>query len=1356
MKHNLSWAKFQQNNKKATDAFESLSRALFKAEFCPEQTVLHSDPTHPGVEAEPVRIKNGKRASFQAKYFEKGVKYKQIEDSMDKVIQWIAGEIDEVYLFCNSNIKRSCDSFQRIEKKLSEQNIQIVIVSNEEILEIASRYDHIKQAYFDIMCLPFAWFEENVHRALDDLGIRYNKDLNVFTKTCEKLDLFLKNDRAVYYLNEKKQAILSEIQEQSKKREVDYDYVEKIYSAINDLEDADSDNIKDSLNWYKTVEDIIAEEKQAKLDLIETGKVSTDKLDELYWELELTSDLKLTQEERRLLSQNAVMLAGNAGIGKSHLFAIEVNQRIKEGTASILLLGESFTSEGPITGQILSSLGLNCSIDEFLSFLERTGEEQKKEVVIFIDAINESSYKNIWKNGLKAFVDMIGDYSYISLAISYRSGYEKMLLSEGMNNSIKNGQVCSIVHTGFKDNSVSAMRQFFDYYSIPFSPVYVLQERMTNPLFLMIFCKTYNDNYSSLSLTHVFKNFVNVVEKEIQQRFAIESDGGFLWDLLKEIAAYCIEKGIRRISKRDILKLCYWNDYGFSDKQTFLHVITKAGLLTEIPYGDNEDYSFGYDLFRDFVLADYIISKYSDVSELTSYLIADVLKIENGTIGDYGGEDIFYCVLDLIATHKHTELMEIFDLVTDEEDSWHICNGYISSYSWRNDRAIKADVFVDFINKHNVSIDTLMRTLIENSARISSAINARFLHEILLNMSIADRDYQWTIFINGLFEKEERIYQLIDLFEHNLKACDIADEECELFLILFGWLFTASNRTLRDHASKAMVNLLGEHPRKIKWIIEQFMDVNDPYVVERVLCNCLGAIVGWIPEKVIVSDVVKYLYKNFFSTSSIYEDALVREYARLIIEFYVKTYSNDLKMDLNLIRPPYTSMDIPIVEKQEYKSEDYGSGLHRVAASMYPNDITEGHMYGDFGRYIFESVIHMFDDVNVENSYHYAMQYIRDVIGYTDKSFSEYDAHTRSAVYYRPNPSHIERIGKKYQWLALRSIVARLGDNHKLRDDTDYDGTWQLYSIRDFDPTIRNISDAEPVQYPSFATRLIENDFSPSDDHDTVGNWLADKGSYIESNANSLIIEDSSGIKWVRLYINSEQNKKIFSLRNRFFETQKGEQHSWFQAEAYFVRNQDAEELYKLSLDTDFWGQWFPRGNSSTMRMFGEYPWSPACNELRDYEWENADGTPQVTNSFDISKVSVMNATINALWESQYDASFQEYPKQDIPCLKLLEDLKLHEGVINGNFYDEKERLIAFDSCNVGIPEGLVIRLDALQSFLNENDFQLFWILLAEKRFYCGGRSTNQRWSEWSGAALLKGDSFEQEMHCTNLEKMRG
>ena len=1357
MKNSVTWTKFQQNNEKVSDAFEKLSRTLFKAEFCPEHTVLHSDPNHPGVEVEPVRIKNGKMASFQAKYFDNRVNYNQIEKSMDKVIQWLAGEIDEVYLFCNTKIKRKCDSFKRIEDKLAEKNVQIIIVNDEEILEIVSRYDHIKQAYFDIMSLPFSWFEEQVHRTLDDLGVRFNRNLNVFTETCNKLDLFLKNERAVHYINEKKSSILKEIQEQSKKREVDYDYIEKVYASISDLSDVCSENITDALDWYKTVENKTKVESQAKIDLIEAGAVSSDKLDELYWELELAEGLKLSPKEIELLSQNTVLLTGNAGIGKSHLFAMEVNQRIKEGIASIILLGESFTSDRPLTEQFLSLLGLSCSIEDFLSFLERVGEEQQKEVVIFIDAINESSDKSIWKTGLKVFIDMVSHYKNISLAFSYRSGYEKMLLSESMNNSIKSGRVCRVLHTGFTDNSVQAMRQFFDYYNIPFSPVYVLQERMTNPLFLMIFCKSYNENYGSLSLTCVFKKFINVVEDEIRQRFDIESDSEFLWDLLKEIASNCIKNGNRRISKRNILKLPYWDDYGFNDKSKFISIVTKAGLLTEIPNEDSVEYSFGYDLFRDYILAEYIVSKYSDISQLKSYIIEDVLKIENGTIGDYGGEDIFFCILDLVTTSECNELMGIFDLIVDENDSWHLCNNYVLSYSWKNDAGINADMFVDYVNNHSISIDTLMRTLIENSVRTNSAINARFLHKNLFNMKIADRDYQWSIFINGLYERQERVYQLIDLFEHNLQACEIEDKECELFLILFGWLFSASNRSLRDHASKAMVNLLGKHPSKIQWVIKQFINVDDPYIVERVLCNCLGAIIGWNPDKEIISSVVTLLYKDLFSKETVFEDVLVREYARLIIEYYIKMYSNDMKLDESVFRPPYTSRDIPTAEKQEYILDEYGSGFHRVASSMYPNDMPEGHMYGDFGRYIFEWVIHMFDKANVENCYHYAMQYIRDVIGYTDERFSEYDSHLCRTGFYYPDMARIERIGKKYQWIALRNIVARLGDNHILKDTISYDGTWQLYGIRDFDPTIRNIKDGESIKYPVFSDEnIIKNDFSPSDDYGIVENWLANEGDYIYSNANSLIIEDTEGIKWVRLYINSEQNKNIFSLRNRFFETQKGEQHSWFQAEAYFVNKEYVDKLYSLSLETDFWGQWFPKENSSTMRMFGEYPWSPACNEIRDYEWQNAYGEAQVKNSFDISKISVMNTVISAFWESEYDASIEEHPKQGIPCLKLMEDLNLHEGIINGNYYSDKGELVAFDSKSIGVPEGLMFRLDKLQIFLKKRNLQLFWILLAEKRYHCGGRNENQRWSEWSGAAVLKESGVEQKMHCTNLEKIRG
>ena len=1353
----IAWSNFEQNNSNIKKDFESLCRSLFKAEFCPEMTVLRSNPNHPGIEADPVIIKNGKKASFQAKHFKNNVSYKDIEGSIDKILEWYTSGMDEVYLFCNKNITRNCDSFKRIEAKLSEKNIQVVIVSDEEIIEMVMRHQHIEKAFFGVKSIPFGRFEKSVHASLDDLGIRYNRDFNVLTKSSTELDLFLRNDRAVSYINQKKADILEEIKDHAKRNPMDVDYVEKVYLSIEALDDVTKDTILDATKWYEIVEAIIKEEKGNKENRIENGEISRDSLDEEYWELELTEGLKLGLSDKALLETRFVLLTGDAGVGKSHLFAFESNQRIKEGLTTLFLLGESFATTDSISIQILKKLNLDCSMEEFCSYLERIGEEQGRDIIIFIDAINESAHKDIWKNGLRDFVDLIGDYQNIRVAISYRNGYEKMLLSDGLKKYINDQKIVKIAHNGFTDESVDALKAFFDYYDIPFSPVYVLQERMTNPLFLTIFCKTYKENQRKLSMAKVFHNYVSVTEDELKKKFGIESDSKFLWDLLGEVSAYCIENNTRHIEKEELYKFEYWNTYGISDKQNYVHTIVKGGLLNGFPIDDKEYIGFGYDLLREYLLAEYIVNKYTDISELKQFLIKDILQITDGTIGNYGNEQLLYCVIDIVSSRHRTEINDILELVTDEDDSDRLNDGYIESYSWRNDDNISAQKFTDFINNHSVWSNTVLRTLVENSVRVNSELNAKFLHEKLKAMSMAQRDSRWTIYINELYQSYNRVYQIIELFEHDLCACDIDDDECELFLLLFGWMFTASNRSLRDNASKAMINLLAMHQQKIVWLISRFIDVDDPYVVERVLCNCLGTILSWKTEKNLYGEIAKYIYESIFDKKIVVEDALIREYARLIIESYIKLYTNDIGIDIEKILPPYGSDDIPVMNKQDYRKDDYGSGFNAIVSSMYPNDISEfSGMCGDFGRNIFESDIHGFKDVSVENCYHYAMQYIRDKLGYSDDLFSEYDSHTRKAgYYYARNPVRVERIGEKYQWIALRNVIAKLGDNHRLVEE-EYDGTWQLYSIRDFDPTIRDIKQPESGEFPIFEDFTITEDFAQSDDSEVVRKWLAENGKYIESNARSLIVEDKDGVKWVRLSINSEQNKKIFSLRRCFFDTEKGNQHGWFQAEAYFVKNKDKEKLFQLSKEADFWGQWFPRENSSTMVMFGEYPWSPACNELRKYEWQTADATPLVKNSKELSEIEVMNSTIYALWESQYDATNEDFRKQTIPCLQMLKKLKLHEGILNGTFYDESDKLAAFDSKNVGVPEGLMVRFDLLQKYLKENDRGLVWILLSEKRYYCGGRNENQRWSEWSGAALLDGDKVEYSMFCTNLEKMRG
>ena len=63
----------------------------------------------------------------------------------------------------------------------------------------------------------------------------------------------------------------------------------------------------------------------------------------------------------------------------------------------------------------------------------------------------------------------------------------------------------------------------------------------------------------------------------------------------------------------------------------------------------------------------------------------------------------------------------------------------------------------------------------------------------------------------------------------------------------------------------------------------------------------------------------------------------------------------------------------------------------------------------------------------------------------------------------------IERIGKKYQWIALYNILARVSDTHMLKDwdgaTHPYEGTWEPY-VRDFDPTL-NINFLKPEFIPS-------------------------------------------------------------------------------------------------------------------------------------------------------------------------------------------------------------------------------------------------------------------------------------------------
>ena len=174
------------------------------------------------------------------------------------------------------------------------------------------------------------------------------------------------------------------------------------------------------------------------------------------------------------------------------------------------------------------------------------------------------------------------------------------------------------------------------------------------------------------------------------------------------------------------------------------------------------------------------------------------------------------------------------------------------------------------------------------------------------------------------------------------------------------------------------------------------------------------------------TDLVQYIYDDFFLSELIYPDVLARDFARSIIERWIYENGGESgQIDITQIRPPYRSEPIPAVEAQEYSAySERESGMLLIDHSM--RVLAEGcpGMYGDFGRYTFQSALECFENVDIVNLYHYAMQYIRDTLRYTDEYLGKEDCfHYRFGPYSNQRAVR-ERIGKKYQWIALRHILS--------------------------------------------------------------------------------------------------------------------------------------------------------------------------------------------------------------------------------------------------------------------------------------------------------------------------------------------
>lgn len=676
--------------------------------------------------------------------------------------------------------------------------------------------------------------------------------------------------------------------------------------------------------------------------------------------------------EAALANTPALLLCGDAGTGKTHLFCDVATLRIKNNLPTIVLLGEQF-SDGDPWAEIIQLLGLSCrNEDELLRTLEAAAEPHGGRALILIDALNEGEGKKLWYKHIGGMLATLSRYPYVGLAISVRTSYQHIIVPEHLL-PIK---LIPEIHRGFSDHEYDASGVFFDFFKIQRPAVPLLVPEFGNPLFLKIFCTGLSNHGMTTipagleGVSAVFEYFIDSINEKLStpERLDFDLRGRFVQKAVAQLAEAMAESRVNWLKRDDaraiVESVLHSQEY---TKSLFAGLISEGLLTEDIVYlnrgVEEEVVRFTYERFGDHLIAKFLLDKHLDTTDPQSSFnfgkpLGELLTNERTIWIARGIVDAFSVQ---IPEKINKELVEVVPAIKDIES---VQESFLESLLWRKPQSIGAATlnYINSIIGSNQYIhDRFTDTLLMLAPKPEHPYNAKFLYKNLKVMSLADRDHRWSIYLHRNYKTKGAVDRMLDWAWSEKNRDYVGDPSLELIGNTLCWFLASSNRFLRDRATKALVTLMENRLGVLHAILFEFLDVNDPYILERLLAVVYGcALRSQDNERIAL--LAKTIYEHLFLSGSPPPHLLLRDYARGVIEVALhKGLCPDI--DVERIRPPYKSAWIPPSSSTDELREKY-----------YPKDWKNNPDYGDiwssvmgggdFERYIIGTNSHHFNWAN--------------------------------------------------------------------------------------------------------------------------------------------------------------------------------------------------------------------------------------------------------------------------------------------------------------------------------------------------------------------------------------------------------
>jgi len=866
-----------------------------------------------------------------------------------------------------------------IERKASiaPRAIEIRLWNAFELTERLSRNDalHVGRRvyWFDVPHFGTNWFKERFAIARAALGRRYTPELNVELPIRKALAAFAR----------------------------DPDVARQITDWADDLDEArhrSLDQMKDTLGATHALDVANLSAQTAKISaairaaplgptdplplsawraMVTTATTTLDRCSVAIWEMRNRSRGKAKDEARNahffaerlrevferigeaidapeigLANVRRLLLTGEAGVGKSHLLADVAEHHIVRGMPAILVLGGAFSDAEPWR-QVGDQLGLsNTSPDQFLGALDAAAEAAHTRALVMVDAINERNGIAVWSSRLAAFLAVTDRFRHVALLVSCRTTFVPYIVRD-----LDAVTLPRIEHPGFAGKAAEAARLYLDQRGIVRMAAPFFAPEFDNPLFLRTCCDMLEHRGERelprglAGVSSIFGFYFGAVVERLNHVMALAPRLKRVEAALSKLTEAMVVAGTGYLALDDaqaILEDVHPSN-GHAAESLFFQ-LENEGVITVEPVSDGstivEMVRFTFERLSDHRIAQRLLDQHIGTGDPATFFAA------GGALARYVmGHDAsrFAGIAEALAVQLPERYgAELIDMVEDEHARWNLVHGFQVSLLWRSQSVFTErtlallEEWADILGG-----DPVLETLLAIATEPTNRFNANYLNTWLRPLGLPERDLQWSIRATSLADDSEGpINTLIEwVLANGLEK--IEAERAHLAAVTLAWLTSLSHRWVRDMATKALATLLVDRRDLAAVLITEFADVDDPYIVDRVLAAAYGAATRRASDEGL-PELARAAFAAVFAREPLPVHALVRDHARGIIELAESRGVLPFDVSLERARPPYPrGAPLERIRKKTLRGyvQDYnGNIFHDDICSSALED-------GDFARY---------------------------------------------------------------------------------------------------------------------------------------------------------------------------------------------------------------------------------------------------------------------------------------------------------------------------------------------------------------------------------------------------------------------